>query len=55
MSTKVVPVIGCVFDCMCSVQFDKIQSWDLRNPGKMLYELKREVCTNQRIYFDVYG
>lgn len=47
--------VGSVLDCICSVQFDKIQSWDLRNPGKMLYELKREVCTNQRIYFDVYG
>ena len=43
-----------LFDCMCFVQFDKIQSWDLRNPGKVLYEMKREVCTNQRIYFDVY-
>ena len=54
MSAKVY-VIGCVFHYMCLVQFDKIQSWDLRNPGKVLYEMKREVCTNQRIYFDVYG
>ena len=47
--------------CLCVLcltvyfmQHDKIQSWDLRNPGKMLCEMKREVSTNQRIYFDFY-
>ena len=36
------------------MQCDLIQSWDLRNPGKILYEMKRAVHTNQRIYFDLY-
>lgn len=37
-----------------SAQHDLIQSWDLRSPGKVLYEMNRGVCTNQRIYFDLY-
>ena len=27
--------------------------WDLRNPGTILYQMKRNVTTNQRIYFDL--
>ncbi|XP_068200525.1 telomerase Cajal body protein 1 isoform X2 [Palaemon carinicauda] len=27
--------------------------WDLRNPGKLLWSFRREVKTNQRIYFDL--
>ena len=30
-----------------------IDSWDLRNPGRVLYSMKRTVETNQRIYFDL--
>lgn len=27
--------------------------WDMRNPGKILQVYKRDVTTNQRIYFDL--
>ena len=27
--------------------------WDVRNPGKILRTFKRDVQTNQRIYFDL--
>ena len=30
----------------------EILCWDLRNPGKILYTMMRQVATNQRIYFD---
>lgn len=29
--------------------------WDVRNPGKILQIFKRDVQTNQRIYFDLFG
>nr|CAG4645552.1 EOG090X06W9 [Lynceus sp. MCZ IZ 141354] len=31
----------------------EILCWDLRSPGKILYNFQREVATNQRIYFDL--
>lgn len=31
----------------------EIVCWDLREPGKVLFSLKRNVTTNQRIYFDL--
>ncbi|CAI9611108.1 unnamed protein product [Staurois parvus] len=31
----------------------EILCWDIRHPGKILCSLKREVVTNQRIYFDM--
>ncbi|XP_034076457.1 telomerase Cajal body protein 1 [Gymnodraco acuticeps] len=31
----------------------EILCWDLRDPGKVLFSLKRNVATNQRIYFDL--
>lgn len=31
----------------------EIVCWDLREPGKVLFSLKRNVATNQRIYFDL--
>ncbi|CAM1303054.1 WRAP53 (predicted) [Pycnogonum litorale] len=31
----------------------EILCWDLRNPGQVLYSMKRDVTTNQRIYFDL--
>ena len=31
----------------------EINCWDLRNLGTILFSLKREVTTNQKIYFDV--
>lgn len=31
----------------------EIICWDLRNPGKVLFSLYRNVATNQRIYFDL--
>ncbi|KAG1701403.1 Telomerase Cajal body protein 1 [Nymphon striatum] len=31
----------------------EILCWDLRNPGEVLFSMKREVNTNQRIYFDI--
>ncbi|XP_067117581.1 telomerase Cajal body protein 1 [Osmerus mordax] len=31
----------------------EILCWDLRDPGKVLFSLKRNVDTNQRIYFDL--
>ncbi|XP_038851977.1 telomerase Cajal body protein 1 isoform X2 [Salvelinus namaycush] len=31
----------------------EILCWDLRDPGKILFSLKRNVATNQRIYFDL--
>lgn len=31
----------------------EILCWDVRHPGKILCSLKREVTTNQRIYFDM--
>uniref|UniRef100_A0A671UXF9 Telomerase Cajal body protein 1 n=1 Tax=Sparus aurata TaxID=8175 RepID=A0A671UXF9_SPAAU len=31
----------------------EILCWDLREPGKVLFSLKRNVATNQRIYFDL--
>lgn len=30
-----------------------LHSWDLRNPGQVLYTMNRTVETNQRIYFDL--
>ncbi|KAM9718179.1 telomerase Cajal body protein 1 [Menidia menidia] len=30
-----------------------ILCWDLRDPGKVVFSLKRNVATNQRIYFDL--
>jgi telomerase Cajal body protein 1 len=30
-----------------------IYCWDIRNPGKILQVFKRDVKTNQRIYFDL--
>jgi len=32
-----------------------IYCWDVRNPGKVLQVFKRDVQTNQRIYFDLYA
>lgn len=32
-----------------------INCWDIRNPGKLLQVFRRDVRTNQRIYFDLYG
>ncbi|XP_069015314.1 telomerase Cajal body protein 1 [Embiotoca jacksoni] len=31
----------------------EILCWDLREPGKVVFSLKRNVSTNQRIYFDL--
>eukprot|EP00063_Salmo_salar_P036719 XP_014011554.1 PREDICTED: telomerase Cajal body protein 1-like [Salmo salar] len=31
----------------------EILCWDLRDPGKVLFSLKRKVATNQRIFFDL--
>ncbi|XP_034020450.1 telomerase Cajal body protein 1 [Thalassophryne amazonica] len=31
----------------------EILCWDLREPGEVLFSLKRNVATNQRIYFDL--
>ncbi|CAF0809624.1 unnamed protein product [Brachionus calyciflorus] len=31
-----------------------IYCWDIRNPGKLLQIFKRDVTSNQRIYFDLY-
>ncbi|KAJ9591397.1 hypothetical protein L9F63_002003 [Diploptera punctata] len=31
----------------------EIICWDIRNPGNILFTVKREVATNQRIYFDI--
>ncbi|KAM5171413.1 LOW QUALITY PROTEIN: telomerase Cajal body protein 1 [Mantella aurantiaca] len=31
----------------------EILCWDVRHPGKVLSSMKREVVTNQRIYFDM--
>lgn len=31
----------------------EIVCWDLREPGKVLFSLRRNVTTNQRIYFDL--
>ena len=31
----------------------EIICWDIRNPGSVLFTVKREVATNQRIYFDI--
>ncbi|KAG7240080.1 hypothetical protein INR49_027934 [Caranx melampygus] len=31
----------------------EILCWDLRDPGKVVFSLKRNVATNQRIYFDL--
>ncbi|XP_061566242.1 telomerase Cajal body protein 1 isoform X2 [Cololabis saira] len=31
----------------------EILCWDLREPGKVVFSLKRNVTTNQRIYFDL--
>ena len=40
---------------ICFLQNDEIMCWDLRNPGKVFSSLKREVDTNQRIYFDLFS
>ncbi len=34
-------------------QDPEILCWDLRNPGSILFTVKRDVQTNQRIYFDL--
>ncbi|TRY57594.1 hypothetical protein DNTS_032178 [Danionella cerebrum] len=31
----------------------EILCWDLRDPGQVLFSMHRNVCTNQRIYFDL--
>lgn len=31
----------------------EILCWDLRNPGQVLFTIKRTLETNQRIYFDL--
>ncbi|KAM9836816.1 telomerase Cajal body protein 1 [Aulostomus maculatus] len=31
----------------------EVLCWDLREPGKVVFSLKRNVATNQRIYFDL--
>ncbi|KAL0970222.1 hypothetical protein UPYG_G00238940 [Umbra pygmaea] len=31
----------------------EVLCWDLRDPGKVLFSMKRNVATNQRIYFDL--
>lgn len=31
----------------------EILCWDIRNPGKIIYSLRRSVTTNQRMYFDI--
>ncbi|KAG7465300.1 hypothetical protein MATL_G00174900 [Megalops atlanticus] len=31
----------------------EVLCWDLRDPGRVLFSLKRSVTTNQRIYFDL--
>lgn len=33
----------------------ELYCWDIRNPGKLLQIFKRNVTSNQRIYFDLYG
>lgn len=38
--------------CVC-VQDPEILCWDLREPGRVVFSLKRNVATNQRIYFDL--
>lgn len=38
--------------CVC-IQDPEILCWDLRDPGKVVFSLKRNVATNQRIYFDL--
>lgn len=35
------------------VKDPEILCWDLREPGKVVFSLKRNVVTNQRIYFDL--
>lgn len=35
------------------VQDSEILCWDLREPGNVVFSLKRNVSTNQRIYFDL--
>lgn len=42
----------CFPECVC-VQDPEILCWDLRDPGKVVFSLKRSVATNQRIYFDL--
>jgi len=33
---------------------DKIVCWDLRNPNEVLFSIKREAATNQKIQFDIH-
>lgn len=47
-----IKIILYVFVCV-SVQDPEILCWDLREPGKVVFSLKRNVATNQRIYFDL--
>lgn len=35
------------------LQDPEILCWDLREPDNVLFTLKRNVSTNQRIYFDL--
>lgn len=35
------------------LQDPEILCWDLREPDNVLFTLKRNVATNQRIYFDL--
>ena len=34
-------------------QDQEILCWDVRNTGRVLYSVLREVTTNQRVYFDL--
>lgn len=45
-------MISWKFFCVC-VQDPEILCWDLREPGRVVFSLKRNVATNQRIYFDL--
>lgn len=42
-SLVTITTINALFSC----------SWDLRNPGRVLFTMNRTVGTNQRIYFDL--
>lgn len=39
----------------CGKKDSDIFCWDIRNPGKLLQVFKRDVKTNQRMYFDLYN
>jgi len=50
----------CKFNNCCVKRFSlslvkdpNIVCWDMRNPGKVLMKMRRNVETNQRMYFDL--